>query len=340
MQAAIFRAVGQPLEVATVDDLVPGENEVVLRVGRCGICGTDLHMTEPGGLAPPTGSVMGHEISGEVVALGRGVTRLKLGTRVAALPIKGCGHCAACRAGESKWCAKGAQYIGGGFADYARAGAHDSLVLPDSLSLADGALVEPLAVALHGVKMVDVRGAHVQVIGAGPIGLGTLFWARKAGAARIDVREGNLERQRMAHDFGADRVEPPMATPPLPQLLLGKVDAPEVVFECVGRPGLLLNAVSQVRPRGTVLSLGACMVTEPFLALSAMRREITIKFPAIYTLKDYQDSIDALESDAVGPRAMLTGTVSLAGLPEQLENLRLPSAHCKVMVDPWLHRDT
>src|SRR4051812_13121361 len=104
MKAAVFREIGKPLEIVDHADPTPAEHQVVLKVGRCGICGSDLHMTEPGGMAPAAGSIIGHEIGGEVVSLGRGVTKLKVGDRVAALPIVGCGSCVACMSGEPSWC--------------------------------------------------------------------------------------------------------------------------------------------------------------------------------------------------------------------------------------------
>jgi len=333
MKAAVFRCVGSPLEVVNLNDPEPLENEVVLRVGRCGICGSDLHMTEPGSINPKPGQVIGHEISGEVVALGKGVSRLKIGDRVAALPIKGCGRCAPCLAGEFSWCVEGVQILLGGYAQYARAGANECLVLPSNLSMADGSLVEPLAVALHGVRMAQgLPGSTVRVLGGGPIGLGAIFWARRFGARRVEAVEGNAVRADMARTLGADDVFPPDA-----EANAGRpVAPPDFVIECVGRPGLLDAAVAQVRSRGTVISLGFCMTQEPFAAHLAARREVTIKFPLRYTLDDYALTIETLASGAVEPRAMVTDVFTLDALPARFEALREPGRQCKVMIDPWL----
>jgi threonine dehydrogenase-like Zn-dependent dehydrogenase len=339
MKAVSFRASGQPLELVDIAEPVAGDNEVILRVARCGISGLDLRMTEPGDHTPPCGTVLGHEISGEVVALGRGVQHLVAGDRVAATPTKGCGHCHFCLAGVSSACLQPPLYSGGGFAEYACVSASEAVLLPHSLSFSDGALVEPLAVALHGTRMVDVRDAYIRVIGAGPIGLAVVFWARRLGAGRIDVLEPTFERQVLAQSLGANWAGMPIPTPH-DALSSQSVHAPEIVFECVGRPGLLLNAVSQVRPRGTVVSLGACMHAEPFPALAAIRREITMKFSALYSRQDLADAILALESVHFGPRAMLSTTVSLSELPRSFEKLRSPTWHCKVMVDPRMSNPT
>jgi len=96
MKAAVFKAIGQPMAIEERPDPQPGAGEIVLKVHRCGICGSDLHLTEPGGHVAACDSILGHEIGGEVVALGKGVTKLRVCDRVAALPLKGCGACPAC----------------------------------------------------------------------------------------------------------------------------------------------------------------------------------------------------------------------------------------------------
>src|SRR5579859_5606620 len=98
MRAAVFRGAGRPLTVETVPDPAPGPGEAVIKVGRCGICGSDIHMTSGHGADYPASTILGHEYAGEVVALGKGVTGLKPGDRVTAMPATGCGQCAACLA--------------------------------------------------------------------------------------------------------------------------------------------------------------------------------------------------------------------------------------------------
>ncbi|WP_340315852.1 alcohol dehydrogenase catalytic domain-containing protein [Rhizorhabdus argentea] len=342
MRAAIFKEVGQPLEIVELPEPEPAADEVVVSVGRCGICGSDLHMTDTGGMPPASRSVIGHEFSGEVVAIGRDVSNLKIGDRVAAMPIKGCGKCNSCKAGTPSWCEQGLQYLAGGYAQYARAGARECLLLPGGLDVADGALAEPLAVALHGVRTVpDLKGATVTVMGGGPIGLAAVFWARHFGAAKVQIVEGNVFRGEMALGMGADQLFAPPApstgTPGQAESVdPASIPAPaDVVFECVGKPGLLLSSLDRVRPCSTIVSLGFCMSQEPFFAAAAATREVTMKFPMLYTIDDYQTTLNVLESGAVESRAMVTNTVSLDELPKMFEALRKPSHECKVMIDPW-----
>ena len=331
MRAAVFDRPGRPLDIVARPVPEPGERQVLLKVGRCGICGSDLHLTEPESCRLASGSIIGHEISGEVVALGSGVTRIKVGDHVAALPITGCGSCPECFQGEPAWCRRGRQVLAGGYAQYALAGERECLVLPLGLSFADGALVEPLAVALHGVRMApDLRGAKVLVLGVGPIGLAAVFWARRLGAAKVGAIDGNQSRIELAMALGASFSQSPEEAADAVAAF-----APDIVFECVGRPGLLADAIEAVRPRGTVVSLGFCMVPEQIMASAAAVREVTLIFPVLYSIEDFQLTIDALEAGHVEARTMITDTITLDQLPAIFEELRRPSGRCKVMIDPW-----
>jgi Zn-dependent alcohol dehydrogenase len=118
MRAAVMQGLHKPLAIETLPDPTPGEGEVVVKVGRCGICGSDLHMTEDPVYGKGVGDVLGHEFAGEVVALGNGAEGLALGDLVSVIPLQSCGHCASCKSGEVAWCDKfGLQ--GGGYAEYA-----------------------------------------------------------------------------------------------------------------------------------------------------------------------------------------------------------------------------
>jgi (R,R)-butanediol dehydrogenase/meso-butanediol dehydrogenase/diacetyl reductase len=254
---------------------------------------------------------------------------------VSALPIRGCGECPACKAGEPSWCVKGLDFLAGGYAQYARAGARECLKLPAGINVSDGALVEPLAVALHGVRMApSLKGATVTILGAGPIGMGAVFWAKHFGAKLIQVVEGNVFRAQMALAMGADKIFSPPSPDKAPDPATAPVDA-DLVFECVGKPGLLLASLQNVRPRGTLVSLGFCMAQETFFAAAAAQREVTIKFPILYTISDFQTTLDAFEKGAVEPRQMITETIGFDQLPETFESLRKPGSQCKVMIDPW-----
>ncbi|MBC7986566.1 MAG: alcohol dehydrogenase catalytic domain-containing protein [Sphingomonadaceae bacterium] len=332
MRAAVMQGLHKPLTVESIADPRPAPGEVVLRVARCGICGSDLHMTEDPMFGMGAGDVLGHEFAGEVVEA-NAAEGLKPGDLVSVIPIRGCGRCASCRAGEPAWCAEMALQ-GGGYAEYATARAHQCVPLPAGLSLADGAIIEPVAVALHGVNLAGLEpGAKVLILGAGPIGLAVAFWARRAGASAVIVQDiADWQRERAmemgATGFIVDRDDPVGAAE---RALGGKAD---VVFECVGVPGLIAQAVDQVRVKGTVLVLGLCTRPDSFIPFTALSKEVRIQTSAFFTTREYRRSLDVLEAGAAEPRALVTGTIGLDEVPERFESLRTRTHDCKVLIAP------
>ncbi len=335
MRAAVMQGLHKPLTVETVPDPVPGAGDVVVKVGRCGICGSDLHMTEDPAYGQSAGSILGHEFAGEIVELGKGVEGLAKGDLVAVSPLVSCGTCPACRDGNVSWCEQfGLQ--GGGYAEYALTKPNQCVKLPKSASLADGAIIEPLAVALHGIAMGGMRiGDKVLVLGAGPIGLAIAFWARRMGAGRVvvqDVAEWQRERALAmgAHDFIADRADPIGAAA---RALGGKAD---MVFECVGMPGLIAQAVEQVRARGTIVLLGLCTKPDTFNSFAMLSKEVRLITSAFFTRHEYEAALDALDRGAAEPRLLVTDTISLAATPDVFEALRMRTEQCKVLIAPAL----
>ncbi len=330
----------KPLIIETLPDPTPQAGEVVVKVGRCGICGSDLHMTEDPAFGAGPGTVLGHEFAGEVVALGRDVEGLKSDDLVAVIPLSSCGRCESCRAGDLAWCERfGLQ--GGGYAEYAITRPNQCLLLPRTASLADGAIVEPLAVALHGVNLSGLRaGDRVLILGAGPIGLAVAFWARRAGAAQVIVQDiADYQRERaLAMGASGFVVDPENPVAAADRALSGKAD---IVFECVGVPGLIAQAVEQVRNRGTILLLGLCTRPDTFNSFAMLSKEVRLVTSAFFSLQEYEAALDALNADTVSPRHLVTGTISLADTPTRFEALRTRTHDCKVLIAPWATtRDT
>jgi 2-desacetyl-2-hydroxyethyl bacteriochlorophyllide A dehydrogenase len=339
MKAAYFKRVGLPLEIRSVDDPTPGSGEVVLKIHRCGICGSDLHMTD--GHAPhftlPENSTLGHEFAGEVVAVGKNVERLKIGDAVTALPFTGCGQCATCLAGKPNFCAqfKGAA---GGFAQYAVVAERVATKLPATLSMEDGALIEPMAVGLHGVALAKIRpGARVLVIGAGPVGLAAIFWARRVGAGRIVATASSRRRESLARHLGADDFVVPLAGQDLAALAADSLQGPaDVVFECAGQEGLIAQSIHCVKPQGDVVVLGFCTVPDQFVPAAAVWKEVRIQFAVTYSMQEFEHVANVFDAGHVEPRMMITDRISLDALPDAFEALRSRTTQCKVMVNPWL----
>ncbi|WP_068076302.1 alcohol dehydrogenase catalytic domain-containing protein [Novosphingobium lentum] len=333
MRAAVMQGLHQPLMLETVADPDPGAGEVVVKVARCGICGSDLHMTEDPAFGMGAGDILGHEFAGEVVALGKGAEGLAKGDLVSVIPLKSCGHCASCRVGEVAWCEQfGLQ--GGGYAEYAITRPNQCVKLPRSASLADGAIIEPLAVALHGVNMSGMRpGDRVLVLGAGPIGLAVAFWARRRGAGRVVLQDVTSWQRDRALAMGANAFIDDPADPVdgAERALGGKAD---IVFECVGIPGLIAQAVQQVRNRGTILLLGLCTRPDTIDSFAMLSKEVRLVTSAFFTRQEYEAALDALDRGAAEPRLLITDTIGLAAAPQVFESLRRRTQQCKVLIDP------
>lgn len=333
MKAVTFQALHTPLAFETLPDPTPGEGQVAVKVGRCGICGSDLHMTEDAMYGCRHGDVLGHEFAGEVVALGKGTDGLEIGDFVSVIPLMSCGHCEHCRKGEVQWCETfGLQ--GGGYAEFALTRPNQCIKLPADLSLADGAIIEPLAVALHGVNLSGLRkGDKVLVLGAGPIGLAVAFWAKRMGAATVAIQDIAEFQKSRALDMGADVfvVDPVDPVGSAERALGGKAD---IVFECVGVPGLIAQGVEQVRPRGTILLLGLCTRPDTFNSFAMLSKEVRLVTSAFFTVPEYQTSLDALTQGAIEPRLLVTDTISLSETPEVFESLKHRTHQCKVLIAP------
>jgi 2-desacetyl-2-hydroxyethyl bacteriochlorophyllide A dehydrogenase len=342
MRAAVFREMSKPLVLETLPDPEPGPTDIILKVKNCGICGSDLHMTEPTSIMPlALGSVMGHEFAGEVVAVGKAVTHLwKAGDRAAGFPFICCGEHTPCLnfgAGRRGSCAKGISVgLGqshGAYAEFVKIGASSGFRLPDSVSFREGAMVEPLAVGLHAVDMArSPRGATVLVVGAGPVGLAVILWSKFLGARHVIVSEKAETRKAMAAKFGAtDAIDPAMPLTPQVEKIAGH--GPDVIFECVGAPGLI-NQTMMEAPRGTrIVVAGVCQQPDTIMPVMGILKELELQFVLGYRREDFDYVIAMIASDRIDAAPMITDIIDLAALPAAFEALRTPTHQCKVRLE-------
>ncbi len=205
MKAAIYPGQGKAILIEDLPDPAPGPDDIIIKVQRCGVCGTDLAMTKGEMFDYGPGSQFGHEYSGEIVALGNNVAGLSLRDKICVIPSLACGRCAACAQHNNVLCRGVAGSAMVGFAEYARLPASAAVKLPATLSLKDGALVEPLAVSLYGVRQSNFKtGDNVLVLGAGTVALYAIYWARRLGARRIVAMSRAGRRGEFALAMGAD----------------------------------------------------------------------------------------------------------------------------------------
>lgn len=252
MRVATWRG-GAEFTIDEVPDPVAGPGQVVVRVDTCGICGTDVHMTQglfPG--SPPT--VPGHEYTGTVSAVGEGVNPGLAGQAVVCRQTWSCGECEACRVGNK--CQN--MQRAGGFAEYALLPATNVHPVPGGLSIEAAALTEPAACSLRGLEMFRMPpGARIVVIGAGVMGLFTLAFARMRGAGKAIVSDPKAERRELASVFGADIVLDPTVED-LHEAVMRETRGRgvDVAFEAVGAPALVDAAVGMTRDHGRVQLVG------------------------------------------------------------------------------------
>jgi threonine dehydrogenase-like Zn-dependent dehydrogenase len=332
MKAAVFRGAGKPLAIEMLDDPKPGPTDVIIKVHRCGICGTDLHMTSGHGWDFPVGCVPGHEYAGEIVEVGSEVAGYKTGELITALPSQGCGRCEACAQGNLVLCHH-AGGVMGGFGEYLRVPAAVAIKLPSTFSLADGALVEPFAVGLHGTRMAGMKpGDRVLVLGGGSVALTTIFWAKRLGAGRVVAASRSPRRAAMALEMGADAFIQTGENETEQVIEAFGGGSPEIVFECVGAAGILSRAIQYAAVYGHVLSLGFCTSPETLIPAVAGYKGIRLSFPVGYSLRDFRYAADTMLAGRADPRKLITSVISLNDLPAVLEALRGLNAETKVHV--------
>lgn len=312
MKAAVFRG-AEEIEVTDVPkpELDPGE--VLIRVGYCGICGSDLEAFHTGMYEP--GLIIGHEFSGTIAAIGSAVAGWQTGDRIVVSDALPCGECVPCRQGRLDACAS-LTMIGvthdGGLAEYTKIAARGLHRLPDSVTLRRGALVEPLSVALHGVRRSRLKaGDDALIMGAGPIGLLTLQCARLAGARRLIVTEVDPTRAALADRLGATAVLNPMrdnVSVALADLTDGL--GPEVIYVCTGAPAPFRDAVSLVRKGGQIFVLGVCVEPVDMDFMTVVLSDLCIE-GSLAGRAEVPTAIDFIAHDRVKVDALISHEIAL-----------------------------
>ena len=328
MKAAFF-AGKQTIELREVEDPQPGPGEVVVRVRACGVCGSDLHFYH-GTFPAASGVPPGHEYAGEVAALGDGVNGFVLGDRVAVEPLQYCRDCAYCRTGQYHLCRKRVLIGGapGGMAEYVPVPAYGLYRLPEPLDFEMGALTEPLAVAVHGLHIVNLAmGDKVLVMGSGTIGLLSVLAARAAGAGEIIATYRHDHQGEAALAAGATRVVKDGETGGLER------EGIDVIVETVGGVAPTLSqALGIVRPGGRISVLGLFTQPSQINALGLMLKEARIVGGITYCRpgqhSDFDVALRILAADPERARAIITHRFPLDDTSRAFETASDKSSGC------------
>ena len=273
MKAAVWHGRQDVRIEKVIEPPAPPPGQVQVKVAWCGICGTDLHEYMGGPLYipldrphPVTGVqapvIIGHEMSGEVTAVGNGVENFAVGDRIAACPIIGCGKCRWCRTGSMAQCDRvaflGTSWTGGALAERLNLNAYQCYHLTDAISDEIGALVEPFSSTVRAVAQGQPgAGDNIAIVGAGPIGLMALMAARLRGAKRVIAIEMAERRIEAAKQCGADAVINPKREDVEKRALeITGGEGFDLVMECAGQPTSVLMAAKLTRTRGRLVIMG------------------------------------------------------------------------------------
>jgi threonine 3-dehydrogenase len=334
MQAVVKESRAPGLSVRTVPKPSAGPGEVLIAVRHAGVCGTDLHIADwdswaQGRIHPPI--VVGHEFAGEIVAVGKGVTELKLGQLVTAEGHIVCGHCLQCRTGNGHIC-RNTRIIGvdrdGAFAEFISMPATNVLAL-DGIPTEIGAIMDPMGNAFHTVLSAEIPGSTVFVVGCGPIGCFAVGIARAAGAARVIASDVNPRRLALARAMGAHVVINAREAD-VEATLLAETggEGVDVVCEMSGVPQALHQAFHTVRMGGRVQLLGIPKGEVPV----NFADEIIFKGITLYGVigrkmyQTWQQMRRFLSAGLLDPRPVITHRFPLADIDQAIAAIRAGDA--------------
>jgi L-idonate 5-dehydrogenase len=300
---------------------------VRVRFGAGGICGSDMHYfrhARTGDFIVTSPLILGHEVAGEIVELGDGVSGLGVGDRVAVNPSRWCGQCRRCREGRQNLCeniyfmgsASKTPHMQGGFASLFDAIPAQCVKVDPQLPFAAAALAEPLAVCLHAVKRAgDLDARSAIIFGAGPIGLLTMLAARLAGAASVTVSDIAAAPLAFAAELGADRVVDVSAGGEELQRISTQ-DPFDAAFEVSGTAAGLASAIASVRRGGVVVQVGNLPGGSiPVPANAVMAKEIDLKGTFRFA-EEFYDAVRLIEEGKVDVLRLVTAQRPLADAPD------------------------
>jgi len=323
LKAAVWYG-GRDVRVEDVPEPKVGFDDVLIKVGAVGICGSDLHAYE--GLSkrrvPPL--IMGHEFAGDVVELGSNVKGLKKGDRVTVEPILSCGECVPCRRGQYNICLN-LRFMGlhtpGALAEYIAAPAHRCYIIPDGLTYEEASLAEPLSIAVHALNRTSMRVDNsILIIGGGIIGSLILQVAKRKTSGQIIVTDLIDQRLRLAASLGADATINAGR-----EDVYGRVmeathgEGVDVAVEAVGLQETMQQAVTLVKKGGSITVVG---LLERMVAVDMMKvvsSEVEVRGTYTYAGGDFETSLNLIRDHKVNLEPFLAHTFPLEEVQKGFE---------------------
>lgn len=341
LECKVFGA--HDLRVLDVPTPSPGAGEVLLRLGAAGICGSDMHYYfegRVGNFAIREPLTPGHEASAVVAALGTGVSRVKVGDRVAVNPSRPCGQCPGCREGRENLCSN-MRFLGsasvfphmqGLFSEYFVMPERQCVPVRSEVSLEEIAMSEPLSVALHSANRAgNLLGKHVLITGSGTIGCMQVLASRLAGASRITITDVVDHPLAVARQVGADDT---VRGDQLPdgKTLAQLIGEPDVAFEVSGAPSALASCIETVRRGGVIVQVGTLPAAGMHLAANQiMARELDLRGSFRWG-NVFEQAVTAIATRRVDVRPVLSGTHPLTEAAAAITLARDKSRSMKVQL--------
>lgn len=317
------------------------DNEVLLKVMACGVCGTDVHIYEgdEGAAKCPAGTTLGHEFSGVVEQLGKNVTGYRVGDRVCVDPNQPCGMCYYCQRGLVHFCEHMVGIgttVDGGFAQYCAVPQSQIYPIADHTTFEQAAMAEPLSCCLHGIDLCDIQCADtVAVIGGGMIGLIMLQLAKLSGAHTIILIEPIESKREIGKKLGADICVDPFTEDIKERLTRENIHRISVVIECVGSAATIANALDIAGKKSTVMLFGLTQpqAEVPIKPFDLFKKEITIRSSFINP-NTQPRAVELINTKKIDVSSMIYEVCGFEELTEILQDPKRRSQG-KYIVNPW-----
>lgn len=337
MKASLYTG-NNTLEYGDVPEVTAEQNEAVLKIKYCGICGSDLHLLH-GAMdyrLDHIPHIAGHELLGVITQLGENATGFNIGDRVTAWPMGTCGECIACKSGHANVCSSLKIYgieTQGAFAEYYKIPSDLLFHVPDEISDLHAALIEPVTVAVHAVNVPELKsGDNVVVIGAGPIGILTALVA-KAKGAKVIVSEVSKARLALVSELGLAGINP-METDVV-QYVFDQTNGvgADIIFDAAGVQPAIDTAPQLTHPRSKIVIVAAYQKPVSFPMRDLYMKEVSLLTSRCYTKDDMQEAIDLVAAGVIDCDKVISKVVHLSQAQEAFELAVKGEGVCKVILD-------